>query len=425
MVAGRAAARVALAGLLSVVTLATSSAAAEEPPKMALSLGDALARAEKHAPDVVMARYATRRAAAHRVGAGVVMPSNPTISLDGRPLINGAPLPEYGFGAMIEAPFELGGAPGARVREAERGTDVARAELAVERLRARAGAFAAYVRAQIAEQRIAATHVAADIAKRMLDASHQRSELGAAGDIEQTLAASDAAQIDAQITDAIRRRDLHLMELRDVLDLPPSQPIALTTVVGDPDPALPGDALVARALVARPEMAVVKKRIDLLDATDERLERETFPRVGLYTGIDASPANPWFGIFGVSVELPVAQRNAGPRAVVRAERDGEAERVDLLARRIAREVTAARASFEAKLAELDALTTRALPSAERTLELVETGWRSGRFDIFRVTSAARDVARIRSLRLDALEAAWLERVALERAAGAVSARGAK
>jgi outer membrane protein TolC len=57
--------------------------------------------------------------------------------------------------------------------------------------------------------------------------------------------------------------------------------------------------------------------------------------------------------------------------------------------------------------------------AERTLALVETGWRSGRFDIFRVTTAARDVARVRSLRLDALEAAWLDRIALERATGGI------
>lgn len=155
----------------------------------------------------------------------------------------------------------------------------------------------------------------------------------------------------------------------------------------------------------------------LLDATDQRLAREAFPRTGLYLGVDAAPLSPVFGIVGVSVELPIVQRNQGPRAVVAAQRSGENDRLELEARRVAREVVAAKEGYEARRAELRRLTTDALPAAERTYELVETGWRSGRFDVFRVTNAARDVARIRSLRLDALEAAWLERIALDRATG--------
>jgi outer membrane protein TolC len=82
-----------------------------------------------------------------------------------------------------------------------------------------------------------------------------------------------------------------------------------------------------------------------------------------------------------------------------------------------RDVVAARAAYETRRRELQSLRDAALPAAERTLELVEVGWRSGRFDIFRVTNAARDVARVRGLRLDALEAAWMERIAVERAIG--------
>jgi outer membrane protein TolC len=120
------------------------------------------------------------------------------------------------------------------------------------------------------------------------------------------------------------------------------------------------------------------------------------------------------------VELPFIQQNQGPRAIVEAQRGGEAERIELQARRVVREVSAARAAYERRRAELRLLTETALPSADRTLQLVETGWLSGRFDVFRVASAARDVARVRGLRLDALEAAWLERIALDRAMGGVS-----
>ena len=115
--------------------------------------------------------------------------------------------------------------------------------------------------------------------------------------------------------------------------------------------------------------------------------------------------------------LPVAQRNQGPLAVNMRERESDQARLEIELRRIDREVAATRAAYESRRAELRALAEEAVPAAERNLLLIETGWRSGRFDIFRVTSAARDLVRMKAMRLDALEAAWVERIALERAAG--------
>ena len=92
-------------------------------------------------------------------------------------------------------------------------------------------------------------------------------------------------------------------------------------------------------------------------------------------------------------------------------------RLEIEARRIVRDVFASRSAYESRREQLRILTEGALSNAERTLELVETGWRSGRFDIFRVTAAARDLARVRGLRLDLLEAVWMERIALDRAVG--------
>lgn len=403
--------------LLASSLVASFAAPARAEETAQLSLADALATAGDKAPDIVLARHSTREASALRVGAGLVMPANPRVQVDGRPPITGGTLADLGYSATIEAPFDLGGAPGARVREADRHVDLANAELAVARLRAKAMAFTAYVRAQVAGERIRATASSVEIARRIVAASKDRAELGAAGDIEQSLASSDAAQLEAQIVAATHERDLYLMDLREALDLPPDRGLVLTTPLTDPSPPLPADALVARALALRPELDVIEKRIALLDATDERLGKETFPRVGLYGGVDAAPVSPIFGFVGVSVELPFVQRNQGPRAVVRAARDAESSRLELLRSRIRRDVTSTRAALDARRAELDTLTERALPTAERTLTLVETGWRSGRFDIFRVTTAARDVARVRSLRLDALEAAWLDRIALDRATG--------
>src|SRR4051812_5723336 len=50
--------------------------------RVALSLPDAIRRAMAQAPEVVIAQNNIRQAEARRIGAGVIMPVNPRISVD-------------------------------------------------------------------------------------------------------------------------------------------------------------------------------------------------------------------------------------------------------------------------------------------------------------------------------------------------------
>lgn len=412
------------------VTLLSASAASEaradaradgarEAPSgpLSLSLKEALDRAEQRGPDVVLAGRAVQEARALRVGAGVVMPQNPRMMVDARPLFTGGPVGQLGYAATLEMLFEVGGAPSARVREADRAGDLATADLSLERLRGRIAAWVAYLQVRVAEMRIEETKSLVGIGERILRASKQRGAMGASGDIEETLATADLGQLRAAIESASREREEHLSSLRDALDLPGTQALVLTTPLEAPPPAPDREQLLRRAIDSRPELAQIRARLAYLDARYDRLGRERFPKIGGYVGVDASPANPMFGMLGLSIELPVAQRNAGPRAVTEAARGTEMERQELQARRILREVSALHAAYESRRDELRLIETTAVPAAERTLELVEVGWLAGRFDMFRVATAARDVARVRSARLDALEGAWMARIALDRAAG--------
>jgi outer membrane protein TolC len=275
----------------------------------------------------------------------------------------------------------------------------------------------AYLRVRVAETRMEETAALVGIGERILRASRQRGALGASGDIEETLATADLGQLRAAITSAARQREEHLATLRDVLDLPMTQALVLTTALEEPPPPPEEEMLLRRAVETRPELAQIRARIALLEARYERLGRERAPKIGGWIGVDASPSSPTFGILGLAIELPFAQRNQGPRAVTDAARATELERQELQARRILREVSGLRAAYESRRAELETIEKTAVPAAVRTLELVEVGWLAGRFDVFRVASAARDVARVRAARLEALEGAWMARIALDRASG--------
>jgi outer membrane protein TolC len=207
------------------------------------------------------------------------------------------------------------------------------------------------------------------------------------------------------------------MELREDLDHGPKVTLELTSPLSDP-PAL-GDSnrYVEAALRRHPALAALTARADFLAAHETRLERELFPRVGLYGGIDAAPLSPIFGFVGLSIELPVAQRNQTERAVARRAREGVAMRLELEGHRLVREVVAAYGAYEARRLELATLVDRAIPAAARTLSLAEAGWLAGRFDLFRLLTAARDALRVRAHRIDALETVWMSYIELERAAG--------
>jgi len=398
----------------SVCWLSPGAAAAQV---LRLSLPDALARVPQRAPEVVLADSTVLEVQARRAGAGILLPTNPRLSLDVRPPFSGAGLGEVGYSAMLDATFDLGGAPSARLREVERDVELARAQRNIVYVGARLRVVAAYLGVQMAELRMAEARTSIELARRVLDVAEKRIDAGAASDFEQVSAQLELSKIEVAEQAALRERDEQLMALREVLDVAAEQALELSTAIESPG-ALPVlSRYVKEAQRNHPELIASQARLRSLQASRERLERETFPRLGLYAGVDAAPKSPAFGVLGVTGELPFAQRNQGPRAVVARATQSEHTRHELQERRIAREVTAAWTAHERRRAELDVLTRSALPAAQRAFELAEAGWRAGRFEWLRVALAARDLVQVRAQRVEALSALWTQRIVLAWARG--------
>jgi cobalt-zinc-cadmium efflux system outer membrane protein len=382
-----------------------------------MSLSEALVRVQQRTPEVVLADSAVLEVQARRAGAGILLPTNPRLALDVRPPFSGAGIGDLGYSATLDATFDLGGAPGARIREVERDVELARAQRNIEYVHARLRVVSAYLGVQLAALRITEARASIELARRVLDAAQKRIEAGAASDFEQVSAQLELSKLEAAEQAAWREHDEQLMALRDVLDVAAEQPLELSTPIDAPA-ALPQlSGYLQEAQRSHPELIASQARLRSLQASRERLERETFPRLGLYAGVDAAPKSPAFGVLGVTGELPFAQRNQGPRAVVARATESERTRHELQKRRIAREVSAAWTAHERRRAELEVLTRSALPAAQRAFELAELGWRAGRFDWFRVALAARDLAQVRAARVEALSALWTQRIVLARAKG--------
>jgi len=387
-----------------------------------LTLEQAMARARTAAPEVQVANRLVQEAEALRVGQGVPFPTNPRFFADYRPLaieLAGQPGdPRNGYNLGLDGTFEVSGAGFARVEEAERRVALAKAELTQEQASAAARAWTAWIEVQLAEQRVARVQEVLEVAERVASAARQRVNAGVAGDPELTTVEAELAIVKSQHLEATRRQHAARLALAQVTDL--DEPLELAPSALEPGAVEDEGTLLQRALERRPELTTLKARLAVLDAMDARLFRESLPKVGFNLGLDAAPASPVFGYLGLSVELPVAQRNQGPRAVAAAQRETERARLQAQLRRVQREVALARRNYESRRAQIAVLTTEALPAARRTQQLIEQGWRAGRFDVFRLTTATRDALRLEQERLETLLAAWTDFIELQRASGGLN-----
>mgnify|MGYP003444494999 FL=1 len=409
--------RRAVAGACSIFLSCVCAPQRSAAQALSLSLPNALERSLQHAPELVLAEQQLREIDARRNGAGILLPANPRLTVEARPTLSSQNFGTLGYAATVDTVFDLGGAPGARVREVDRDVALGSASRDLERVVTRLRVTAAYVGAQLSQLRAEAARQGIELARRVLDAADKRIEAGAASEFERASAQLELSRIEASEQSALRERDEQLMQLREVLDIPGAQELSLTTRVDTPAPLAPLPTFLDAASQRHPDLLVLLARLSSLSATQERLERETFPRLGLFAGVDAAPKSPVFGVVGISGELPVAQRNQGPRAVVARALETERTRLELQKRRIEREIRGSFESHERRRAEYAVLSESGLPAAERSFELAEAGWRAGRFDWFRVALASRDLVALRSARIEALTALWSARIALARARG--------
>jgi cobalt-zinc-cadmium efflux system outer membrane protein len=392
-----------------LIALAVATAGA---PGVELSVQQAMERAGQRAPQVVLAESALREAEASRAGAGVILPANPRLFGEAR-AGGGA----GGYAANLEAPFELFGAPGARVAEAKVRASAAQAELELERYLARYLAFELYVEVRITGLRLAEARSAIELATGVEGASRRLLETGAASDIDLAVASASLAEFRAEREALLAREQDALLPFRELLGLEPGSPVTLTTPLEAPPSCAVVRPVGRDTEEGHPSLRAIQARLVLGERSLDRLAKEVRPRLSFLIGVDAAPKSEGYGLLGLGVELPVAQRNEGPRAVVSAQLATERTRLDLTAQRLLRELDARRASCDARRREVDLLGSVAVPNARRALQLVEAGWRAGKFDVFRVNAAARDVVRLGQARLEVLGAAWREHVAIQRLAG--------
>lgn len=326
---------------------------------------------------------------------------NPEVSLEveniaGTGAFSGLRASEYTLAAAL--PLELGGKRRARV-------EAAQADLAVARLRGDLAladlgllvrqryvtAVAAQARVELFEDILERERELARIARALVDAGREPPlrALRAEAALAETEAELKAAQADAL---AARFAVGALWGEEVAPEIPASFP--------DIDPPY---ELLADYRGLQTQIAAAEREAAEAAVARERTLRIPDPTVS--AGVRRfEGSNEQAFLVGVSVPLPLFNRNQGNIAAAQARARAAAARQAVTGLDYRQEVIDTRAAYFAAEARAATLETESLPRAEEALRLVQIGYRNGRFPLIEVLAAAEARDNIRRSLIEAREA---------------------
>lgn len=388
----------------------------------------------RESPSLEVARQEIARAEGERGQAGTR--PNPTFDFERTRNPVSAPENSYLFG--VSYPFEVGGKRSRRIEVAALEVEAARKRLADAERTLRAEVRSAFGEYVSAIQTLQATEEVADLNRELFRIVEARFQEGDASGLERSLLAVEINRLDADRIGAGEKIAEGAARLRELTKMSDEAPIRVRINL---EPAGPPSAngLLALALAERPDLQVARLNERKAEAGVRLQKSNAIPNV---TGSfkytldnaffdDRYSFGSFFGgplvnvrdndrllTFGVSVELPLFNRNRGNIAAASADvarARAERERLELT---VSREVRVALTRYENASRTLALLVRYVQPGTENNLRIIRGAYEAGQFRLIDVLNEQRKVIEARAGLRAAQLAVFQARVDLERAVGA-------
>ena len=301
-------------------------------------------------------------------------------------------------------PIEVGGKRAARMKVAEHGVELARAELDAARAALRADVRAAFVGLLAAQQRAQLNEKTLAIAAQARDAAAKRVIAGKAAPLEETKA--QVAESSAQL--ALTQAQSGLRVARQQLALLwGGSGMAVGEAMGDMVqlPQLPPqDQLLQKvehsAQVIRAQQAYLQARST---AELERAKRLPDPTVSV--GIKrAEEAGRNQLLLGVSIPLPILDSNRGNQLQALRLADKAEDELQAARQQAQSQLLQNYEHLQTSRAQTVQLQSKVLPGAQSAYEVAAKGFSLGKFSYLDVLDAQRTLAEASGLYLDQLVA---------------------
>lgn len=397
-------------------------------PAAGMTANEAVAYALAHNSELEAARSEAEAARALVKQAG--FKANPRLDVTGSRQINGKDNSVMVVGML---PLELGGRRAARIALAERELEVR--ELSVAD---RERNLAADVRAKFGEALAAVLKLGLD--EELVSTSQRGYRLvaarvteGRSAPLEQNMVLVEVNRLRSIRETSEGNAQVAMLELRNLLGMKPEEPLRLR---GDFDDLLnmlpPLAEATERALAQRPDLQVARAAEKLADARIEQARATGRLDASLTAGYqrmnssfhvngitDAGQLRPvqdvfHFLTFGVSLDLPVRNKNRGAVEAAAAEKEAVARRREFAELTVRREVAAAyaRHASAARAAEIFRVGVR--DQANKNLEVVRQTYELGSKTLLDYIGEQRRFIELENNYIDALLDTYKARVEVER-----------
>jgi cobalt-zinc-cadmium efflux system outer membrane protein len=388
-------------------------------PAGVLHLRDALAAALLGNPQLAARSYEVRAREAAVLQAGRW--PNPVLSTEVEDVFGNGELSGVGrsettiqLGQLVE----LGGKRAARVRLASARQRLAGFDYEAQRIAVFTRTVDAFVEVLAAQERMRLADDALALARSVYGVAERRVAAGLASPAEEIRAgvAVDTAAVERE------HADHELENARTALaESWGGTEARFDRAEGDlaDVPAPPELDELGRRALASPQLARWAAELERRDAELERARSRRIPDVTLAAGPRYMAGSDETSlVFGVSLPLPLWNRNGDAIAEARHRRARAARERRAAEVRVATAVRTARTSLRASTEEARMLEERVLPGIERALAVLRRGYERGRHSQLELLEAAQARLSAREQRLRALVEAHHAALRLERLTGA-------
>ena len=303
---------------------------------------------------------------------------------------------------QLNLPVELGGKRAARIKAAEKSREQAQAQLNELKAALRANVAAAYFDVLTAQERLVLAKDSVALAKSSTDTVAKRVAAGKVSPVEESKARVAEAGIRVELAQAASEQRNALSRLFALLGKIEA-PFTVLEGKAENLPPVPKLADLQSLISSSPAVVLARIEVDRRKALTDLEQSKRVPDITVSAGIQRSNETQRnILLFGVSVPLPVFDRNQGNLLEALKLEDKARDELQGATVRLHSEVAQAQERLSTIAAEVQLLRQDVLPGAKSAYDAATIGFENGKFNFLEVLDAQRTYFTAKSQYLKAL-----------------------
>ena len=303
---------------------------------------------------------------------------------------------------QLNLPVELGGKRAARTKAAEKSREQAQAQLNELKAALRANVAAAYFDVLTAQERLVLAKDSVALAKSSTDTVAKRVAAGKVSPVEESKARVAEAGIRVELAQAASEQRNALSRLFALLGKIEA-PFTVLEGKAENLPPVPKLADLQSLISSSPAVVLARIEVDRRKALTDLEQSKRVPDITVSAGIQRSNETQRnILLFGVSVPLPVFDRNQGNLLEALKLEDKARDELQGATVRLHSEVAQAQERLSTIAAEVQLLRQDVLPGAKSAYDAATIGFENGKFNFLEVLDAQRTYFTAKSQYLKAL-----------------------